>query len=350
MLIIHAADLHLSSPLTSLPSSVREIKKNALNTSLIRIINLAKERSIKHILLSGDVFDGDIIFDSVKKDFYSTIKSNPDITFYYLKGNHDKWTNLVEKVDNLITFSNKWEYHYIDNVCIAGMELDEDNRIKLNEGLKLNKDNYNILMLHGDINTQGTDYINLNQLKNKLIDYIALGHIHSFKSVEVDSRGVAVYSGCVEGRGFDECGKKGVVILDTDTNKYEFIPLSKSEISVVDFDASAFSSTANLIIALNESGLFKEGQIYQLNLIGTKDNSNTIKPDHIVSGISSNSHIQVVDKRTIKLDLDELMMEHSLRGEFVRQVMQDCSISEEEKNEVIMHGLQLINQGVITWN
>ena len=50
----------------------------------------------------------------------------------------------------------------------------------------------------------------------KNIDYLALGHIHKYKQAELDQRGVYCYSGCLEGRGFDECGEKGFVLLDID--------------------------------------------------------------------------------------------------------------------------------------
>jgi exonuclease SbcD len=50
-----------------------------------------------------------------------------------------------------------------------------------------------------------TEVISLKELKNKAIDYLALGHIHSYKMEQLDSRGVYCYPGCLEGRGFDEC-------------------------------------------------------------------------------------------------------------------------------------------------
>ena len=58
------------------------------------------------------------------------------------------------------------------------------------------------------------EIINLKQLKNKNIDYLALGHIHTYKQSKLDNRGTYCYSGCLEGRGFDECGEKGFVLLN----------------------------------------------------------------------------------------------------------------------------------------
>lgn len=68
--------------------------------------------------------------------------------------------------------------------------------------------------MHGQIrDTSGKDKINVSKLRNKNIDYLALGHIHTFTSIKIDDRGTGVYSGCLEGRGFDECEDKGFVEL-----------------------------------------------------------------------------------------------------------------------------------------
>ncbi len=66
-------------------------------------------------------------------------------------------------------------------------------------------------------------------LRGKYIDYLALGHIHSYKKERLDDRGVYCYSGCLEGRGFDECGEKGFVLLDITEGKIhtEFVPIAK---------------------------------------------------------------------------------------------------------------------------
>lgn len=83
----------------------------------------------------------------------------------------------------------------------------------------------NIVVLHGQVAEykpkNDAPEISLPKLTNKNIDYIALGHIHDFKIEKLDSRCSWCYSGCLEGRGFDECGKKGFVLLDIKNNKVQ---------------------------------------------------------------------------------------------------------------------------------
>ena len=58
------------------------------------------------------------------------------------------------------------------------------------------------------------EVINLGELRNKSIDYLALGHVHSYEEGQLLPRGVYCYPGCLEGRGFDETGEHGFVLLD----------------------------------------------------------------------------------------------------------------------------------------
>ena len=83
-------------------------------------------------------------------------------------------------------------------------------------------------MLHGEIgDTIGKNKIKLASLKNHNIDYLALGHYHTYTVGQIDERGTYVYSGCLEGRGFDECGEKGFVVLDVEEKvNHTFIPHS----------------------------------------------------------------------------------------------------------------------------
>ena len=95
--------------------------------------------------------------------------------------------------------------------------------------LELNREDFNIVMLHGQDSVRpGEELIALPLLRNKSIRYLALGHIHSYKCEKLDLDGRYCYCGCLEGRGFDECGEKGFVLLDINGDRLssEFIPFA----------------------------------------------------------------------------------------------------------------------------
>src|SRR5690606_25525406 len=102
-----------------------------------------------------------------------------------------------------------------------------ENYEQLYQSLALQQDNVNFVVMHGQESTKpGIGFVCTRLLRGKNIDYLALGHIHSLKEERLDHRGVYCYSGCFEGRGFDECGEKGFVLIIINGSKVtsKFIP------------------------------------------------------------------------------------------------------------------------------
>ena len=98
MRIIHTADIHLASKLDSkFDKDTSSTRKVELRSAFKRLVDHAKLANINYILLSGDIFDSDNPSKKDKDYFYGVIKSNPDITFFYLKGNHDIANTNIEE-------------------------------------------------------------------------------------------------------------------------------------------------------------------------------------------------------------------------------------------------------------
>ena len=209
MKIIHCADIHLGSKLASkFPGNISDERKREVLDTFSRMVDYAKKNQVKVIMLSGDVFDKDKPAKKDKTFFYSAIKNNPEIDFLYLNGNHDKEGSYTDNdIPNLKTFSKDdfTSYAYGD-VVITGIEMNEDNAKAYYSKLMLDDKKINILMLHGDVSDSvGMDKVKISELRDKGIDYLALGHIHSYKTGKIDDRGVWAFSGCLEGREFLFC-------------------------------------------------------------------------------------------------------------------------------------------------
>ena len=115
MKIIHTADLHLDSSMkTNLDSVKAKERKNELTLNFGRLVKFANENEVSAILIAGDLFDTKSVSKTVAKAVYNNIISNPDISFYYLKGNHDKDSFahfILDSGDipkNLYMFGNGW--------------------------------------------------------------------------------------------------------------------------------------------------------------------------------------------------------------------------------------------------
>ena len=348
MQIIHVSDLHLGSRLTSLPiGNIRENRKNEILKSFNRLIDYAKEHNIKIIMLAGDVFDSDRPYKKDKSFFYDSVKANKEITFLYLRGNHDIEESLVENLDNLKTFNNEWITYSFEGVSISGIELSSNNKTSLYSSLSLNENCLNIVMMHGDVNTKGKEFIDLKKLSNKNIDYLALGHIHAYKEFIIDKRGIAIYPGCLDGRGFDELDEKGFVVLDIDNNtiKHKFIPFSSRVIVEKRID---ISNALNLYEAKNliqnELSSIDSSSLVKIILTGKVDFEIGNIEDTIHSFFADNFfYLKVYNELKKTINIDDYKNDFSLKGEFVRNISSNSNLTAEEKEELLNIGMKLLN-------
>lgn len=360
MKFIHCADLHLDSKMTANldKESAKERKGEILHT-FERMVSYASRNEITAILIAGDMFDTKNISAITRNTVLHHINEHAKITFYYLKGNHDNDNFLsgLEKLpDNLKMFGTDWTAYSEANgaITVSGIELSPENAGSAYVSLVLDSRKFNIVMLHGQ-ESEGAakdkaEIINLKALRNKGIDYLALGHIHTYKKEQLDARGIYCYPGCLEGRGFDECGEHGFTVIDVDeeTGRYthEFIPFAQRKIYAVNVDVTGCQTTAEMVSKavrnLQETGC-EDNSLVKIVLKGMLDVECEKDIHYFLSGFKDRFYyVKVYDETTLKIDIEDYRYDESLKGEYVRQVMADDSISEEDKKIVIRYGLQAI--------
>lgn len=366
MKLIHCADMHLDSKMRANLDSDRakERKLEILNTFL-NMIEYAASHNVEGILIAGDLFDSKNISALSRNSIIDAISKHPDIGFYYIRGNHDAnvFLNAVSEIpDNLFLFDNEWSAYSLgdsDRVILYGAELLGENSMKLQNELSPDPSKINIVMLHGQdseavINVKDkTEVVNIRAFKNKSINYLALGHIHEYKMGRLDSEGVYAFSGCLEGRGFDELGDKGFILLDIDEEKKtvtpSFIPFAKRRLYQVDVDITGKLSSPEIISEVNvalSKAPAKDIDLVKIVLKGSVDIECEKDLPFILSRFEDNYYFtKIYDETTYKVDTQKFIYDESLKGEFVRTIMNDASLSDEEKGEIIKMGLHVINGG-----
>lgn len=340
MKIIHLSDIHLGSEIKSFPKDISLKRQQLLKEKFLQVIKFAKENDIHIILLSGDVFDNDNPKKKDKDFFYNVIKDNNDIDFIYLKGNHDLNTINDKQLNNLKCFNNNtWTSYYYDNVCISGIEFDNDNYKNLYSLLSLDNNYINIVMLHGEISkTLKKDGIVLKFLENKNINYLALGHIHNYKEAKLDSTTYYVYPGCLLGRGFDETNDHGFVLLDIDKKKINHIYIKdeKDMIYEYDVDISNLNDSYSIANKIKNDYKLNKNDIYRFNLIGEINDSIEDVCDDVASYIKDDVlYVSIKDKSKIKIDIDKYKDDISIRGEIIKEVNSNNQLSDDDKNIII---------------
>lgn len=342
--IIHCADIHLGSKLeTSLTKAKAKVRRQEVFSSFTRMIKYAVDNKINIILIAGDLFDVENTSEDIKKVF-DAISANEKINFYYVKGNHDENPSLENKPNNLYTFSSELTSYRINDLVISGIEQDN---VEFYNNIKLNKDDFNILLLHANVisgKASKAEDIDLKSLKDKNIDYLALGHIHSFNKYEIDSRGLACYSGCLEGRGYDECGEKGFVVLEINNKKIrnlQFICNSERQLLTVEVDITGVIDVFNYVLDkvkdINRNYMVKVILVgdYTIDTIKDLPSIEMKLKDEFFSS-------KVYDESKFKVDYNTYINDVSLKGEFVRMVVNDTSLTDEEKEKINYYGIKAL--------
>lgn len=356
MKIIHCSDLHIDSKMETNLSSVQARKrKDELLLSFEKMVAFAKENSVRAIIIAGDMFDTSRVRSESKNRIRNIIETNSEIDFLYLPGNHDA-DNFIEQFieipANLKLFSeNILSYEY-DNVCISGLKLTKNNSKNFYQILNLDENKFNILTLHGQIanydNKSDAEKISLTKLKNKNIDYLALGHIHNYISGDLDKRGVYCYSGALEPRGFDECGKKGFVLLDISDSdfKFEFIPFSTRIFYHIQFDVSGyidwFDIERKILENLQE---IDKKNVVKVELVGSYKLDLEKQIQILEKKIQDEFYFgKVKDSSVLEINAENYKNDLSLKGEFIRTVLAS-DLDQESKNRIILMGLEALKEG-----
>ncbi len=360
MRILHCADLHLDSVMNThfMHDKAKERKAEILET-FCNMVRYAVDNSVDAIIIAGDLYDKRNISATAKKTVFCQISSHPEIIFYYLKGNHDAesfFDGMEDIPANLKMFENEWSSYTVSEendrkIVITGVELNLTNNNDIYNSLELKEEDFNIVVLHGQETEHSlndkTEIINLKKLKNKNIDYLALGHIHSYKEEKLDSRGIYCYPGCLEGRGFDECGEHGFVMLDIDVKnnsfKREFVNIAKRNIYSLKVNITGCANSmeiADRICQIINEKKYDSRHLVKIILTGDVDVECEKNEEFLNKHFENEFYcVKIKDESRIMINYDDFMYDESLKGEFVRTVKADLTLTDEEKATVIRYGI-----------
>lgn len=220
--ILHSADLHLDSPFAGREAAEAAALRQAQLALPAQLAAICQEEQCDLVLLSGDVFDGEATRESCR--VLSAALKQMAVPVFISPGNHDP-----------IAVNSPWRtYLWPENVHIFdGMRLEKVELPELDcmvygagyqgmdcpgllEGFQAGQTRrYRIGVLHADPTQPTTPYCPMTreQIRHTGLTYLALGHIHSTGSFWAGET-LCAWPGCPMGRGYDETGKKGVLIAE----------------------------------------------------------------------------------------------------------------------------------------
>ena len=226
---LHAADLHLDSPLRGLDryeGAPVEAIRDATRRAFDNLVQCAIDEAVAFVVLAGDVFDGEWRDYGTGLFFASGLRrlGAAGIRVYLLTGNHDAaavMTRHLELPPNVNRFPVDRPATLRDEstgTVLHGQGFAERAvKIDLAADYPPAIDGaFNVGVLHTALEgREGHDHYapcTLATLLSKNYDYWALGHVHAREVVWMDPW--VVFPGNLQARNVRECGSKGASLVE----------------------------------------------------------------------------------------------------------------------------------------
>ncbi len=312
---IHAADFHLDASFSALPPELGKKRREEQREILRRFAQACEGCEL--VLLAGDLFDGKTVYlDTIEalKDCFASI----DAPIYIAPGNHDPYGEdspyAGEDWGENVTIFTKQELQRIElpQCDLYGAAYTEGNWEPLKDFHVADDSRMNILLLH-----TGAEYnpITAEQIASSGFDYLALGHVHSMQ-IQTQDYTTYAYPGCLMGRGFDECGKKGFlqVRLSKVCCEPEFIPIESRRYEIIEVEVGE-DPVGAILDALPPD---PKEHFFRVILKGACD---TIDLPGIREAVEDRCfYVELVDKTFRKGVQWEGIEEDTLRGEIMKEL------------------------------
>ncbi len=267
---LHAADIHLDSPLCGLPlypGATVDSLSSPTREAFSNLVDRAIQKKVAFVIIAGDLYDGNW------KDFNTGIffaaamgrLREAGIRVVLLRGNHDAESQITRTLtlpDNVHSFSaEKAETIRFDDLRVAlhGHSYQHRETVgNLVHGYPAPEPGLlNIGVLHTAL--QGhPDHAryapcSLDELKSKGYAYWALGHVHERKVLNEDPH--IVFPGNLQGRNIRETGAKGAVLVSSEDGlitDVKWVDCNVVRWARVKVDATGVSSLTRILERVRE--------------------------------------------------------------------------------------------------
>lgn len=357
--ILHCADLHIGASESSIGIRADNRRAETLIT-FEKIVNLAKQNNVDILLIAGDLFNSNNIDKAFIDRCFECFDSIPDTRIVYAAGNHDplnaespfKTRTLPQNLHVLDTDDCYVEFADI-NTRVYGKSFKE---VYMQGSAKFSLDtdeNYiNLMCIHGELRSDlGSDYNSITSefIKSSGMDYIALGHVHKRTDIGKIGNTYVAYSGCPEGQGFDELGEKGVYLGTVTKHQcdLQFIPTAKRMHIAENIDITNMSSSGDIaehilsVLKQKYSDTFADN-LYKIVLVGKLNDDTAISTSEITSRLNDSLYFaKLRDKTEIEIDFVTLSQENSLKGIFVKNMLNRINNATENEKETLKSALNI---------
>ena len=353
---IHTADWHLDSAFGGLSPDRAARRRRESREMPMRLAEYVRSHGVDLVLLSGDLFDTVRAYRDTTETL-SAAFARMEVPVLAAPGNHDclapgsawdtaDWPDNVHlfregrmtAVDfprwNLTVHGGAFTGPDCPESLLSGFTAPADGRIHIG-------------LLHGEVEAAESRYnsIRRQDIAASGLAYLALGHIH--KRIEPQKSGNTLWAwpGCMEGRGFDELGAKGFVLVNVEnqTVSHEFVPFARRTLEEVAVDITDLVTVSQILAAAEVAcGGVPAENLVKLTLTGAYT-LETQKDLQFLKKMLEGRFwfLKIKDESRLKIEKESYEHDLSLKGEFIRLVMAS-NRPEEEKERMILCGIRAL--------
>ncbi len=269
---VHAADIHLDSPLRSLALRDPELAGkigNATRQALVNIVQLCLDEQVDALLLAGDLYDGDQTSMKTARFLAAQMRRlhEAGIRVFMIRGNHDALSKITRELtlpDSTKLFGGRADVVEVQAkagglaIAVHGLSFTQPQAPDslLPKYRPPVEGAVNIGLMHTSLDgSAGHDRYapcSTIDLERAGFDYWALGHVHS-RSVYQGGRTAIVMAGIPQGRDINEAGAKSatlVTIADDRTIRIEERATSVARFERVRVDLAGVAEWGDMVVAM----------------------------------------------------------------------------------------------------
>jgi exonuclease SbcD len=347
------SDLHLEARFAWAPPEVGRDRRDALRRCLQRIAALAVERGVDAVCCGGDLYEHDRHRPDTANFLRGVFAELHPIPVYLAPGNHDwlgpgslyaetRWSPNV----HVFAEQRLTPVSLADGLTLWGAAHHSPKTTpNLLDGFAVDRGGVHLALFHGseqgafagDPAAQRHAPFRAEQITAAGLHHALLGHFHTPRDAPDHT-----YPGNPEPLTFGETGPRGVVLVTVDESgavqrERHRVAVTPVHDVVVDLDGVDHAEAVQDRV---DAALAHLAGVVRVTLRGEVGPQVSVDPGRLRRPAEVSAWVVRADEVTYGYDLAALRAEPTVRGQFVRDVEADASLSDELRRAVLLTGLR----------
>ena len=359
MKIVHFSDLHLDSPFAwaGATGEAARQRRQSLRDTLVRIVNLTRDVNADALFCGGDLYEQEYFSPDTAAFLRHTFSALAPIPVYIAPGNHDWYgpQSLYAQIDwskNVHIFREATirEVELAEGLWLWGAaHLGPANTGNFLNGFRVEGSGIHVALFHGAerswFSEQGAGKqphapFDAYEIEAAGLAHAFLGHYHRPKDADFHT-----YPGNPDPLAFGEDGQRGAIVATIGPEgriTRERRRVAVTEVHDLELDVTGLTSQQQILDQLDGNTSSLSGSA-RLTVKGELALTIDIHEGDLRGRLNRFGAVQIVfgDLRPT-YDMESIRQEPTVRGQFVRDVL-DSNLAEDEKHRVVLTGLRALD-------